>query len=290
MKKLIEKAAILTEALPYIQEFRGQIVVIKFGGSAMEDDFLTKSAMKDIVLLECIGMNPVVVHGGGKAISARLSELGIETKFINGLRYTCDKTINVVDEVLHNHINPNLTGAIGEAGGKGVRLSGKDFLKAEQIFTRCPKSGREIDIGKVGHVKDVDTARIIETLEQNIVPVIPPLALAGDGSILNINADLAACKIAEALKAAKLVFLSDVPGILRDKNDENSLISTVRISDVDKLIEDGTISDGMLPKISSAVAALESGTKKIHMIDGRIKHSLLLEIFTDEGIGTQIIR
>ena len=290
MKKIINKAAVLVEALPYIQKFRGEIIVIKFGGSVMENAELMKSTMKDIVLMECVGMKPVVVHGGGDAISAKLASLGIETKFINGLRFTCDKTINVVDDVLHNEINPEIVNAIKGAGGKGQQLSGKKFLKARKMFTSCPKTGNELDIGFVGDIHDVEVSHILDAINSNVIPVIPPLACDENGQVFNINADIAACKIAEALKAKKLVFLSDVPGILQDPANEESVISTIKASEITTLIERGVIKGGMVPKVKSAVHALNAGTSKVHMIDGRMRHSLLLEIFTDRGIGTEIIK
>ncbi|HBC86765.1 MAG TPA: acetylglutamate kinase [Lentisphaeria bacterium] len=289
MKKYINKASILIEALPYIQKLRGEIIVIKFGGSVMEDSELMKSTMRDIVLMECVGMRPVVVHGGGDAISAKLTSMGIETKFINGLRFTCDRTVNVVDDVLHNEINPEIVKAIKAAGGKGHQLSGKKFLKAKKMFTTCQKTGEQLDIGFVGDIFHVDTKHIFEAVKSNMIPVIPPLACDEKGQVYNINADIAACKIAEALKAKKLVFLSDVPGILQDPKDEETVISTVKTSEVETLIERGIIKGGMVPKVKSAVHAINAGTDKVHMIDGRMKHSLLLEIFTDKGIGTEII-
>lgn len=290
MQKEIDKAAVLIEALPYIQQFRNEVVVIKFGGSAMEDKDLIKKTMRDIVFMECVGMKPVVVHGGGKAISARLHELQIPTNFINGLRYTCDQTIGVVDDVLHNIVNTNLINAVHEAGGKGASISGKNFLKAEKAKTQCQDTGKDLDLGFVGEVVHVDTSPILKTLEGEVLPVIPPLAIDDNGQTYNINADIAACQIAKALKARKLVFLSDVPGILRDSEDEESVISTITVDEVDELIERGIISGGMAPKIKSAEEALRAGTNKVHIIDGRIKHSLLLEIFTDRGVGTEIVK
>ena len=289
MQETIDKAAVLIEALPYIQRFRDEIIVIKFGGSAMEDKELIRRTMRDIVFMECVGMKPVVVHGGGKAISAKLSELNIETKFINGLRYTCDRTIKVVDDVLHNVVNSYLVDAVNEAGGKGAGISGKNFLKAEKATTKCRDTGKELDLGYVGEVVHVDTAPIEEALRNNILPIIPPLAIDENGQPYNINADIAACQIAKALKARKLVFLSDVPGILSNPDDENSVISTITVNEVDNLIDQGVISGGMAPKIKSAEEALRAGTNKVHIIDGRVRHSLMLEIFTDSGVGTEII-
>ena len=290
MQKEIDKAAVLIEALPYIQKFRNEIIVIKFGGSAMEDKDLIKKTMRDIVFMECVGMKPVVVHGGGKAISAKLNELNISTNFINGLRYTCEKTITVVDDVLHNEVNTNLINAVNDAGGKGKPLSGKNFLKAAKATTQCSETGEELDLGYVGKIIDVDTRPIMKALEEEILPIIPPLAIDENKHPYNINADIAACQIAKALKARKLVFLSDVPGILRDQDDEDSVISTITVDEVDGLIERGVISGGMAPKIKSAEEALRAGTNKVHIIDGRIKHSLMLEIFTDRGIGTEIVK
>jgi acetylglutamate kinase len=289
MIKLIEKAAVLIESLPYIQDFRGETVVVKFGGSAMEDPELIESVLRDVVFMECIGMKPVIVHGGGKAISARLDSLGIPVKRTGGMRHTCEITIDVVDDVLHNEVNSNLLNLLDKHNGKAKRVSGKDILKAEKLFVKDPESGEDVDVGFVGHVHDVDAFHIQEIIDSGEVPVITPLAKDEHGNIYNINADIAAAKVAEALKARKLVFLSDVPGLLSDPSDESTLIPSIKVSEVESYIADGTISGGMLPKILSAVEALKAGSKKVHMIDGRMKHSLLLEVFTDHGVGTQII-
>ena len=286
----MDKAEVLNEALPYIQAFRDQIVVIKFGGSAMEDPELTLRTMRDIVLLEAIGMKPVVVHGGGKAITARLKELNIETVFVNGLRKTCEKTIAVVDDVLHNQTNRHLVSGILAAGGKGVQISGKEILRAKKLSSKDPQTGEELDIGFVGGIIAVDTAPILDALKHNFTPVIVPLATDFYGQPYNVNADMAACDIAKALKARKLMFLSDVPGILKDPKDESTLISSIKVPDVPGLIKDGILSGGMLPKIKSSVDALENGVGEVHMIDGRVEHSLLLEIFTGRGIGTEIVK
>lgn len=286
----MEKAEVLTEALPYIQTFRDQIVVIKFGGSAMENPELIRKTMRDIVLLEAIGMKPVVVHGGGKAITARLKELNIETVFVNGLRKTCEKTIAVVDDVLHNQTNRHLVSGILAAGGKGTQISGKKILRAKRLFSKDPQTGEDIDIGFVGTVIAVDTAPVLDALRHNFIPVIVPLATDFYGQPYNVNADMAACDIATALKARKLMFLSDVPGILRDPKDESTLISSIRIPEVPELISTGVLSGGMLPKIKSSVDAIQNGVGEVHMIDGRVEHSLLLEIFTDQGVGTEIVK
>ena len=290
MDDLIAKAAVLIEALPYIQQFRGETVVVKFGGSAMEDPGCVESTLRDIVFMEFVGMKPVIIHGGGNKISTKMKELGMKTTFIQGLRYTCEKTISVVDEVLHGEVNPGLVAAIIRYGGKAHGLSGKGILHAERLSMNDRKTGEKLDLGNVGTVISVDTKAIDDLLKKNVVPVITPIGTDRSGRAYNINADMVASRIAEELKARKLVFLSDVPGILRDPENEKSLISTIKINEVEGLIDDRIISGGMLPKIQSAMKALQVGTKKVHLIDGRIKHSLLLEIFTDKGVGTQIIK
>lgn len=290
MQKVIDKAKVLIEALPYIQKFRDAIVVVKFGGSAMENPDLVKDTMRDIVFMECIGMRPVVVHGGGKAISAELQRQNIKVEFVNGLRNTCADTIKIVDNVLHEHVNKSLLAHGEAAGGKLTGISGKRILSAERLVHKCPDTGKDLDIGFVGNILDVNTKDIYEALDQGLIPVIPPLGVGTDGQIYNINADIAACRITEALKARKLIFLSDVPGIMRDPEDEETVIGTIRTDEVKKLIDEKVITGGMIPKVMSSLHALEAGTNKVHMIDGRMHHSLLLEIFTSEGIGTQIIK
>ena len=288
MQKLIQKANVLIEALPYIQSFRDSTVVVKAGGSFMENTEALRGVLKDLVLLECFGMRVVLVHGGGKAINARLKAEKVETKFINGLRYTCDKTIRIVDDVLHHTINAELVDTIRELGGRPFPVSGKCVLRAERIYEK-DEQGHQLDLGFVGQVVNVDTEQIGWITARKEIPVVTPLAKDMNGIVYNINADMAACKVAAMLKARKLVFVSNVPGILSDAKDETTLISTIRASEVPAMIADGTLSGGMLPKVNSAVAALTAGCEKVHLIDGRIAHSLLLEIFTDQGIGTQII-
>ena len=290
MNDLIAKASILVEALPFIQKFRKSLVVIKCGGSIMEDPELVKSAMCDVVLLEAIGIRPVVVHGGGKAISAELKRQDIPVKFVNGLRYTCDRTIKIVDDVLHNSVNKNLVDLGKAAGGNVCGISGKQVLKAQKTLSVDPATGKSEDVGFVGKVIGVNPTPIFEALERKLIPIVTPLGSGSDGTVYNINADTAACKIAAALHARKLVFMSDVPGILADCNDESSLIGTICTDEIDKLVKDGVLSGGMLPKIQGCVAALDAGINKVHMIDGRLTHSLLLEIFTTSGVGTQIVR
>lgn len=290
MKALISKASVLVEALPFIQKFRKSLVVIKCGGSIMEDPELVKSAMCDVVLLEAIGIRPIVVHGGGKAISAELKKQDIPVKFVNGLRYTDERTIGIVDDVLHNQVNANLL-ALGEAAGGRMRgITGKKVLRAERTFSTDPVTGKSEDIGFVGKVSGVDVSPILEALEANCIPVVTPLGTGSDGQVYNINADTAASEIAKALHARKLVFVSDVPGVLADRNDESSVIPTICTTDIPKLSADGVLSGGMLPKVQSCAEALNHGINKVHLIDGRLHHSLLLEIFTTDGVGTQIIR
>lgn len=290
MQDLIKKANVLVEALPYIQKFRNSMMVIKFGGSSMEDPELVRSTMRDVVLLEATGIKPVVVHGGGKAISAELRKQDIPVRFVNGLRFTCDRTIRVVDDVLHNQVNRELVELANAAGGNAVGVSGKQVLKAQRTQSVDPVTGEAQDIGFVGEIVGVNGAKILEEVEAGRIPIVTPLGLGLDGQVYNINADVAACKVAEAIHARKLVFLSDVPGILSDRENEASVIPTICTDEIGGLIRDGIISGGMLPKIKSCVEALNSGINKVQLIDGRVMHTLLLEIFTDRGVGTQIVR
>jgi acetylglutamate kinase len=280
---------VLIEALPYIQKFRNSVVLVKFGGSAMEDPDITRSVIRDVVFMECAGMKPIIVHGGGKAISAQLKAEGVPTRFVNGLRYTCDKTIRVVDRVLHQEINADLVRVMAELSGKPCAVSGKNVLRAERETTTDPATGEPVDLGLVGRVVNVDTEQLRWILGRGEIPIVTPLASDMDGLVYNVNADMAACVVAAQMKVNKLVFLSDVPGVLRDPNDETSLISTIRRGEVETLIRDGVLTGGMVPKVRSAVAAIDAGVAQVHMIDGRVRHSLLLEIFTDRGVGTQIV-
>ena len=290
VQDIIRKADVLVEALPFIQKFRNSVMVVKFGGSAMEDPELVRRTMCDIVMLEAIGIRPVVVHGGGKAISAELKKQDIPVKFVNGLRYTCDRTIKIVDDVLHNQVNRNLVELGTAAGGTLCAVSGKQILKARKTLSVDPVTGNSEDVGFVGEVTGVNPTPILEAIERRQIPVVTPLGSGNDGTVFNINADTAACRIASALHARTLVFMSDVPGILADCNDESSLIGTICTDEIDGLIQKGILSGGMLPKIAGCVAALDAGINKVHMIDGRLTHSLLLEIFTTSGVGTQIVR
>jgi acetylglutamate kinase len=288
MKQLIEKATVLIEALPYIQQFRDSLVVVKAGGSFMEDARALRGVLQDLVFMECAGMRPVLIHGGGKAISARLKQEQVETRFINGLRYTCEKTIRIVDDVLHNTINAELVRTIRDLHGRPCAVSGKNVLRAQK-HVETDAAGQPVDLGFVGRVVNVDTEQIRWIIGREEIPVITPLGRDMNDVVYNINADMAACTLAAELRARKLVFLSDVPGLLRNPQDDASLISTVRRSEVERLVAEGVVAGGMVPKLRSAAEALDAGCRQVHMIDGRIPHSLLLEIFTDQGIGTQIV-
>lgn len=290
MKDPIKKAEVLIEALPYIQQFRNEIIVIKFGGSAMEDKNHVEVVLADITFMECVGMLPVVVHGGGKAISRSMKEAGIESRFVKGLRVTCEKTIEVVQKVMNDEINPGVVASLRKMGARAQGLHGEDIFSVIRKREVNSETGEEIDLGYVGDPLGVDTGPIRQLLEQGIIPVITPLGVGPDGKIHNINADTAGGAVAKALKARKLAYLSDVPGLLSNPKDPDSLLTTLRVADVEELIRKGVIDGGMLPKVQSGVEALHAGVKKVHMIDGRMPHSLLLEIFTDKGVGTEIIR
>ncbi len=289
MQKEIEKAGVLIEALPYIQRFRGAIIVIKFGGSAMEEAANREGILQDVAFMECVGMLPVIVHGGGKAISRAMKERGIESRFVKGLRVTCERSIEVVQSVMNGSINPEIVEILRRQGARAEGLRGEDVFTAVKL-TKDETTGEPLDLGFVGEPVAVDTGAIRELIARDVIPVITPLGRGPDGKIYNVNADTAALAVAKALKVRKLAYLSDVPGLLRDVNDPTSLIGTLRAADVDTLIERGVISGGMLPKVLSAVEALNAGVRKVHMVDGRMSHSLLLEIFTDKGVGTEIVQ
>lgn len=285
----ISKASTLIEALPYLQSFRGHTFLIKMGGAAMEDPNLVRKVMRDIVFLEVAGINPVVVHGGGKAISAAMQEAGLEAKFIGGFRVTSPEAVNIVEQTLSGTINPGLVEMISEFGGKACGISGTDVLVGSRIQATNDE-GKKVDIGRVGEPVDCRLDAVQSAINSEIVPVISPLAAEQDsGKPLNVNADLAAACLAKTLKVTKLVYLSDVPGILSDPSDQSTLIPSINRLEAADLIANGTISGGMLPKINSALDALSKGVGKVHFIDGRAPHSLLLEIFTRSGIGTEIV-
>lgn len=288
MKSSIAKADALIEALPYLQAFRGKTFLIKMGGAAMEDPDLVAKVMRDIVFLEVAGIKPIVVHGGGKAISAAMAEAGLKPEFVGGFRVTTDEAIAIVSRVLSDEINPGLVKMIRDYGGKAVGIPGSDVFLGERTKAATADGGK-VDLGRVGEVVGCRLAHMDAALAAGIVPVISPLAAElATGGALNINADLAAAALAKELRVAKLVYLSDVPGLLSNPADPTSLIKSVSRAAAEGLIADGTVSGGMIPKIRSAVDALNAGVRKVHFIDGRLPHALLLEIFTDGGVGTEV--
>jgi len=284
----VGKAEALLEALPFIQRFRGQTFVIKYGGSAMEDDHLIERLLRDVVFLEAVGINPVLVHGGGKAITQRMREAGKAPRFVNGLRVTDEATMKIVEDVLDRVIRPRIVFTIEEFGGRAEGFSGRDVFKAKRLPPQIDGKSL-VDVGYVGEVTSLDLAGVREAIDREVVPVISPIAQSDDQTILNVNADLAAGAMAGALRAAKMIYVSDVMGVMRDVKDPNSLIPTVNRENAAHLIKHEIIEGGMIPKVLSAVDALNEGVGKVHLIDGRIPHSLLLEIFTSNGIGTEIV-
>ena len=286
----LDKANALIEALPYLQAFRGKTFLIKMGGAAMEDPDLVARVMRDIVFLEVAGINPIIVHGGGRAISAAMAQAGLAARFVGGLRVTTDAAIAIVARVLSEEINPGLVRMIRDFGGKAVGIPGNEvFVGAKTPGTDA--AGKPVDIGRVGEVVGCQLAHLAAAHQAGIVPVISPLAAElVTGRPLNINADLAAAALAKELRVAKLVYLSDVPGLLANPQDPSTLIQSVTRAGAAALIADGTVAGGMIPKIRSAVDALNAGVRKVHFIDGRRPHALLLEIFTECGIGTELVR
>lgn len=294
MQQLIEKANILIEALPYIKEFAGKTVVIKYGGAAMVNDDLKESTMQDIVLMKYVGMNPVVVHGGGPEITALMKRLGLQPKFVNGHRYTDEQTIEIAEMVLTGKINKEIVTNLIRHGGSAVGISGKDanLIIAKKFMAHDHRGIPEKDTPDLGFVGDIDKVnpQIIQALTSDgFIPVVSPLGADLNGQGYNINADLVAAAIAGALKAAKLVLLTDAPGILKDAKDESNLIPTIHMNEVESLVSNKIISGGMLPKIEACLRAVEAGVTKTHVIDGRVPHALLLEIYTQKGIGTEIL-
>lgn len=288
MEKAIAKADVLIEALPYIQDFRDAVVVVKFGGSAMEDPRQVENILADVTFMECIGMRPVIVHGGGKAISRAMNEAGLVPAFVKGLRVTDEAAIRVVETTIRNKVNATLLDILTKKGARACRIDGNSIFDVEKRVETDPASGATIDWGYVGEIRHVHALPLLECFKKETIPVVTPLGRGPDGHLYNLNADDAAAAVARELKARKLAFLSDVPGLLRDRNDVSTLFSTLRIREVEELIRTGVIDGGMLPKIRSCVEALEAGVRKIHIVDGRLPHSLLLEIFTDKGVGTEI--
>ena len=281
------RAEILLEALPYIREFRGKTIVIKYGGAAMERADLKDPFALDVILLRLVGINPVIVHGGGPQIGALMKRLGKESRFVGGMRVTDQETVEIVEMVLVGKINKEIVGRINHNGGKAIGLSGKDagLLRARRRAHRLP-TGEEVDIGLVGEVEAVNTDAIKLLTDNGVIPVIAPVGVGAAGETYNINADLVAGDIAAALNAEKLIHLTDVKGIL---DMERRLVSTLTRKDAERLIKEGVIEGGMLPKVESSLRALEGGSAKAHIIDGSQEHAILLELFTREGIGTEIV-
>ena len=285
MQEVLKKAEVLIEALPYIQKFNRKIIVVKYGGSAMSNEELQKNVIKDVTLLKLVGFKPIIVHGGGKEISRWVGKVGKEAQFVNGLRVTDEETMEIAEMVL-NKVNKSLVTMVEELGVKAVGVSGKDgkLLNVEKKY-----SGGQY-IGFVGDVKSVNAKILYDLLENDYLPIVAPIGLDESFQTYNINADDAACAIAKAVGADKLVFLTDIEGLYKDINDRDSFISRITASEANKLIEDGFIGGGMLPKLNNCTSAIENGVNRVHILDGRIPHCLLLEIFTNSGVGTAIIR
>ena len=284
MNQYLEKANVLIEALPYIQRFNRKIIVIKYGGSAMVDEELKKKVIEDVTLLKLVGFKPIIVHGGGKEISKWVGKVGMEPKFINGLRVTDKDTMEVAEMVL-GKVNKSLVQIVEELGVRAIGISGKDggLLKVEKKYSNGE------DIGFVGDVKEVNADILYDLLEKDFLPIICPIGLDDEYNTYNINADDAACAIARAVKAEKLAFLTDIEGVYKNPEDPKTLISELTVSEAKKLISDGYIKGGMLPKLNNCIEAIENGVSRVHILDGRIPHCVLLEIFTNKGIGTAIL-
>ena len=283
-QKYLDKAEVLIEALPYIQRFNRKIVVVKYGGSAMLDDELKKNVIKDVVLLKLVGFKPIIVHGGGKEISKWVGKVGKEPEFINGLRKTDAETMEIAEMVL-NKVNKSLVSLVEGLGVLSIGISGKDggLLKVKKKYS----DGK--DIGFVGEITEVNPKILYDLLEKDFLPIVCPIGMDEDSNSYNINADDAACAIARAVSAEKLAFLTDIEGVYKDPDDKSTLISELTVSDAKKLITDGFIGGGMLPKLNNCIDAIDNGVSRVHILDGRIAHCLLLEIFTNKGIGTAIL-
>ena len=289
LKVLLGKAETLSEALPFIRDFHGETIVIKYGGNAMIDEGLKRQVTEDIVLLRLIGLRPVVVHGGGPAISSLMERLGIETKFVDGMRVTDSETMDVAEMVLAK-IRGEIVAKLNQHVRVGVGLSGKDggLLVCEKLASYQNSDGETVDYGFVGEITSVNPELIKVLDSDGFIPVVSPIAVDAAGQTYNVNADLAAAELARALKARKLVLLTDVRGVMRDPRDPDSLIASIAMEKVDSLIADGTISGGMIPKTQACLRALDNGVRKAHILDGRLPHALLLELLTPSGVGTQI--
>ena len=289
-----DKAAILVEALPYIQQFYGKTIVIKYGGNAMINDDLKEKVMQDIALMKYVGIRPVIVHGGGPDITGFLKKVGKESDFVAGLRVTDEETIEIAEMVLDGKVNSEIVNLLNRRGVRAVGLSGKDagLIKARKKLATVyeGEDTKKVDIGYVGEVEQVDTGILEDLLKQGYVPIIAPIGVGDNGESYNINADYVAAEIAGALQAEKLLLLTDIEGIYKDFNDKSSFISTLHLSEAKAYIKEGIIAGGMIPKVEACLTALEQGAGKTHIIDGRLAHSIILEIFTSRGIGTQVVR
>lgn len=285
MEQVLKKAEVLIEALPYIQKFNRKIIVVKYGGSAMSNEEPQKNVIKDVTLLKLVGFKPIIVHGGGKEISRWVGKVGKEAEFVNGLRVTDEETMEIAEMVL-SKVNKRLVTMVQELGVKAVGVSGKDggLLHVDKKYA----DGK--DIGFVGDIKHVDPKILYDLLEKDFLPIVAPIGLDDNFDTFNINADDAACAIAKAVGADKLVFLTDIEGLYKDINDKSSFISRITASEADDLISEGFIGGGMLPKLNNCTSAIKNGVNRVHILDGRIPHCLLLEIFTNEGVGTAIIK
>ena len=285
LEKYLSKAEVLIEALPYIQRFNRKVIVVKYGGSAMVDEELKRRVIQDVTLLKLVGFKPIIVHGGGKEISSMVSRLGMEPKFINGLRVTDEPTMEIAEMVL-GKVNKSLVQLVESLGVRAIGISGKDgaLLKVNKKYSNGE------DIGFVGDVKEVNAQILWDLLEKDFLPIVCPIGMDDDYNTYNINADDAACAIAQAMQAEKLAFLTDIEGVYKDPKDPETLIPVLPVSEAEKLMEEGYIGGGMLPKIQNCIDAVNSGVSKVHILDGRIPHCLLLEIFTNKGIGTAILK
>lgn len=290
MNEAVQKAETLVEALGWIRQFRDKSVVIKLGGSALEDEATVRRLLNDVIFMEAVGMHPVLIHGGGKSINAAMKAAGIEPRWVQGRRYTDEATLEIVAKVLAGEISTSLAQMIRELGGRAVPLS---FLSCNSLIGEKlmlpDEHGQLLDLGFVGQVVAIDRQMIEQTCAAGIIPVIPSVAVDANGQKYNVNADTAAAAVARYLGAEKLIFLSDVPGIFRNRHDPSTLLSNLRIQQCRELIADGTIDSGMIPKVEAAIDALAAGVKKVHIIDGREPHSILMEIYSNTGIGTEIV-
>jgi acetylglutamate kinase len=292
VQDLIAKAETLLEALPYIQKFSGETFVVKYGGSFMDspDEKIRTSVARDIVFLEAVEINPVVVHGGGKAITRAMGKAGLKANFIQGQRVTDEATVKIVDDVLTGEINPEVVRTINALGGQAVGFAGRDIFKCRKLWLDDKENpGKKIDIGYVGEVIEVNVEPLKESMWCGFTPVISPTARGEDGKIYNCNADVAAAMCAIALNAKRLVFMSDVPGLMRDPKDASTVIAHLQTGEVPALKAAGIVDKGMIPKVDSAVAAIKAGVEKVSFVDGRVPHAVMLEIFTDKGVGTEIV-